>query len=223
MTASTWYGYNMVFTANATSMVLRAEHLNGSNAYASLDGFRINAVCSVTLPLEVTAFEAKTDAQTVALHWKTNNEPNHDYFIIERSLTGENWEEVTRVEPNLNHDYQIVDNQPYVGQSYYRLVAVSKDGIVSYHKIEQVEMNPDTYSLVIFPNPTQSDLYVQYGLPLSTQQISCYNSIGQQIPIEITQEGSRYVLHTQHLPDGVYFLRVQTPEKQEVRKIIIQH
>lgn len=45
MVANTWNPYQMNFVANATTMVLQARIANGSNSYASLDGFNLNGPC----------------------------------------------------------------------------------------------------------------------------------------------------------------------------------
>lgn len=69
----------------------------------------------------------------VALTWTNTIEDEVDYFTIERSLNGRQWEVLVQVESNHsameNLKYQATDIEPYEGISFYRLVQTNYDGV----------------------------------------------------------------------------------------------
>ena len=79
--------------------------------------------------------------QDVDVSWTTSQEANHDYFVIERSLNGTDFDDVGQVagvgNSNTNVDYLWVDAQ--VGAIvYYRLRAYDIYGQYTYSQVVQV-------------------------------------------------------------------------------------
>ena len=56
----------------------------------------INGV--ISLPVELTYFNAKRKEDKVNLHWQTASEINNDYFTIERSFNGNEFEPISIVD-----------------------------------------------------------------------------------------------------------------------------
>jgi len=85
------------------------------------------------MPVELIDFNAKLiDDSKTLIEWLTASENNCDYFIIEKSKNGFNWDYVSKVNGHGNStqqiDYRIVDNYPTQGITYYRLTQVDFDG-----------------------------------------------------------------------------------------------
>lgn len=85
-----------------------------------------------TLPVSLTSFTAKTEANGIRLNWKTASELNNDHFDILRSTDGKMFNTLTSVSGNgttskLNN-YSYLDNAPESGTNYYQLSQVDKDG-----------------------------------------------------------------------------------------------
>ena len=71
------------------------------------------------LPVELAYFEGKRVGSYVLLEWETMAEVNNDYFIVEKSTDGENWEEILTVDGQGNTSEQTYYSQIDIeGHSY---------------------------------------------------------------------------------------------------------
>jgi hypothetical protein len=114
----------------------------------------------VGLPIELVSFEANINEDKVDLKWVTTIEINNDYFTIERSVDGKDWEEVLVVNgagnSNQMIEYYDTDYEPLEGISYYRLKQTDFNGDFSFSNIVPVrfEVNNNTGgSISLFPSP----------------------------------------------------------------------
>lgn len=86
------------------------------------------------LPVEMLSFEASSTQYGNLLTWKTASEHNSDYYLIERSTTGEFTEKsVIGQKPAAGNStivtsYTFIDNEFESAINYYRLVQVDIDG-----------------------------------------------------------------------------------------------
>jgi hypothetical protein len=151
------------------------------------------------------------------LNWSTSSEFNSDYFVIERSIDGENWEFVTQVEAagtalaELN--YAAIDENPFTGISYYRLNQFDTDGTLGTTDLEAVFIDALGESeLVVFPNPSSS-LVVVKGDLVSLTNFQLLNMVGQdlrnEIPVYDQGDGS-VVIDISPLAVGVYTIKSGT-------------
>jgi hypothetical protein len=96
------------------------------------------------LPIEFLDFSALFEANIVRLLWRTASEHESDYFVVERSVDGAVFEEVTRVQSageSLHaQDYEVVDSEPLSGISYYRLRQVDVDGRYDFSNVVPVSV-----------------------------------------------------------------------------------
>lgn len=126
----------------------------------------------VELPIELVSFEASAlpNERIIELTWETLSEINNDYFVVERSLDGINWEYVTKVDGAGNSSIAITylthDFTPHSKLSYYRLMQVDFDGQFTYSFVRSVVLNSDNMTtsneLLIYPNPATSLLNFQF-------------------------------------------------------------
>lgn len=83
------------------------------------------------LPIELTAWKGECDGGKVELTWTTSTETNNDHFTIEKSATGDTWEEIARVQAAGNTvsetNYSYYDEYAN-GLAYYRLSQTDADG-----------------------------------------------------------------------------------------------
>jgi hypothetical protein len=98
------------------------------------------------LPVELIDFNANLiDDSKTLIEWSTASENNCDYFIIDKSKNGFDWDYLSKVSGHGNStqqiDYRIVDNYPTQGITYYRLTQVDFDGNyeVFNNRIKSVE------------------------------------------------------------------------------------
>lgn len=218
MVASTWVLCTMPFTATAATMTLEAKHTStfGSYyAYVGLDGFTLN----VPLPTELTSFKAKKTANNdVKLDWQTATEINNDYFTIERSVDGINWE-VVEIRNGAGNstailNYEALDESPYRNTSYYRLKQTDFDGKYSYSQTESINLleNQLESNVEIYPNPTNGLITIE-GNSFELEDIKIYNYLGQNVTCHsmITENHEeKVVIDLYNLSKGIYYLKTRT-------------
>lgn len=84
------------------------------------------------LPVKLISFTGKNDKDGVILDWATASESNNSHFNVLRSIKGDNFLKIGRVDGNLNSNtkinYQFRDNTPVSGFNYYQLEQVDQNG-----------------------------------------------------------------------------------------------
>jgi hypothetical protein len=110
------------------------------------------------LPVELISFKGEVADEQVDLTWETASETNNDYFIVERSLSGEVFSGIGQLKGNgttrNKHSYKLTDFNPIYGTSHYRLKQVDFDGTFAYSDVITVTYEgPSTSLLTVYPNP----------------------------------------------------------------------
>lgn len=89
------------------------------------------------------SFNASLNNNNVSLNWATASEVNNDYFTIERSKDGQNFEALLTKRgagnSTVRRDYEANDPNPFQGYSYYRLKQTDYDGRFTYSKVETIK------------------------------------------------------------------------------------
>lgn len=170
------------------------------------------------LPVSLQSFTGNRVDKVVELSWATASETNNDYFSLERSADGRNFETITEVngagDATTLLNYSFTDRQPLSGENYYRLKQTDFDGAYEYvGDIVLVKM-PLANEIKIFPNPIAGEV-VQVNIATETDQLTqleIYSINGQLMQIRQVglYAGSQSVeINASDLPRGVYLLRTQ--------------
>jgi acid phosphatase type 7 len=84
-----------------------------------------------TMTASVTKYDALLKNKKVLVQWTTAQEVNSDYFTVERSSNGDDFETVMVISAKGNASapiqYEFIDNTVLQGTSYYRLIATGKN------------------------------------------------------------------------------------------------
>jgi hypothetical protein len=109
------------------------------------------------LPVELISFVGENQNGFNKLDWETASELNNDYFELERSSTGEVFSSIIRINGkgtvNELSTYSFLDEEPMIGNNYYRLKQVDFDGKFEYSKIILVKNESSVFNISVFPNP----------------------------------------------------------------------
>lgn len=189
-----------------------------SSAHLSLPPFSTSYFVidnQLALPIELLNFNANLlDNASVKLDWQTASEINNDYFIMERSINGNSWEELAKIDAVGNSSdllkYSTFDYSPYVGVSYYRLKQVDFDGQSSYSGIRKIIVTDS--SIELYPNPTENKITVS-GNNISLEDIQVYNILGQEVTSitkRISLEESKVIIDLSNLNEGLYYIKTKT-------------
>ncbi len=186
-----------------------------------------------TLPVELLSFTAKKEDGKIVVNWSTASEINNDFFTIERSHDGENWEILKETKGAGNSSslilYSEYDENPFEGVSYYRLKQTDYDGQFKYSQTASVgSANDHALKITAFPNPVNSYMFVEFETQnKSNIDASLYDQNGirvKQILKQYYDKGSYKVLvYTDDLAAGFYYIRLNTNTEGVATKVSVIH
>lgn len=169
------------------------------------------------LPVELIYFNAKSINEEVNVYWTTASEINNDYFEVQRSRDGKQFEKISDIKgagnSNAPLNYTYTDHHPFDGTSYYRLRQVDFDGKNSMSKIVAVKRNIGNNLINnIYPNPARDIIHVNlYDNNIQDIKIEITDATGRKI-LEQSYSGTNqpqsFLLVTSHIESGIYSLRI---------------
>lgn len=164
----------------ATGYIMVGEDGNATDNIAS--SFTCTSE-ALTLPVELTSFNATKNGKVSVLDWTTANEINNSHFDIERSSDGIRYSKIGEVEgkgnTNSKSDYSFVDESPVTGTNYYRLNQKDYDGKSTLSEIRILSFEAETSAskIQIFPNPVID--YVQIESNVESTTLKVYDVSGK--------------------------------------------
>ncbi|RYM35165.1 T9SS type A sorting domain-containing protein [Brumimicrobium glaciale] len=186
--------------------------------------FTIGSIKSATpLPVELTEFSSNCESRFVNLKWTTASETNNDFFTIEKSTDGYDFETSALIDGQgnkstaSNYEYHAFDRQ--MGISYYRLSQTDFDGTVEILKTISSNCSGD-FEISIYPNPTKEGVFVSLNSSAEKEfEIFIYNLLGKEISSHKIN-GSTYV----PLPyaSGVYLFKYKINGIEKIERIVKQ-
>ena len=193
------------------------------------------AETATALPVELISFEGVAENNEVLLTWETASEVNNDYFDVQRSRDGVEFQSIGRVNGNGNSNaiikYDFVDKNPYAGFNYYRLKQVDYDGTATDHQVIQVN-NDDlkkNLDLVIYPNPsTGRELHLRITSSDSFTPISIQvNGLkGERYLTDLLDpEGNATIDFSKrmNLKDGLYVVTIHQNGQSRREKLLVRN
>ncbi len=165
-----------------------ANAANGNGGSGSGD-IGYEGSTSVPLPIELSQFEAEVLGLSVLLKWETQAEINNDFFEIQRSQDGFDFQTLEQINgagtTQEVNQYSFTDQTPLSGSNYYRIKQVDFNGSFSYSEIRSVELD-ELIVGTIFPNPAQSTFKLSVESTVShSAQIEVFDILGQKIESRI--------------------------------------
>ncbi len=158
------------------------------------------------LPLTFMSFTAlvKSD-ESVYLNWKTASEVNTSYFNIQRSLDGNNFQNIGKLKAfssSGNGKYEFYDHlsNQIKGVIYYRLQIIDNDGHYKYSEVKSVKVQSNS-KYFIMPNPAK-DFVVVSGNNIAA--ISIADVTGKTL---MSNKNNR--INISGLAKGIYFIRIE--------------
>lgn len=180
------------------------------------------------LPIELVSFNCSNiNKNTNGLSWVTASESNNDYFAIERSTNGINFERIAKQQgagnsvTTLNYSYN--DQNSVKGLLYYRLKQVDFGGKFTYSEICSTTNNGDG-GVAFYPNPVKNTLTIDYEFTEKPKSnvISVTDVMGKLVLVTSSYTDSKVTLDCSNLSEGIYFLKVLIGDKEVVNKFTIQ-
>jgi len=191
------------------------------------------------LPVELTSFSGKVVNGKINLNWNTATEVNNYGFEVERAkaVSGSQnvqFAKVGFVEGNGNSNspksYSFTDANVTSGKYIYRLKQVDTDGQFEYSQEIEVSVDNLINGYVLeqnYPNPFNPSTSIKFGFQQDTRaEVKVYNVIGAEVATlfnGIADAGRIYevTFDASGLASGTYFYKLVTPDKTDVRKMIL--
>lgn len=160
-----------------------------------------------SLPVQVGYYKLKINSDLISVLWSTLSESNNSHFTIEHSTDGKTWNEVGRVEAQLNRsnekDYSFEHHQPAHGINYYRLNQFDLDGTKTTFDVLAgfFKGSEETF---LFPTIAEDAVYISGETKGKLQVIDAQGRMVQQMNYQ-----SGNPISTTNLSSGQYFLKLE--------------
>src|SRR5277367_1935138 len=172
-----------------------------------------------------------SENQDVDLSWSTMMESNVDYFEIQRSGDGMNFEDIDSVQSQMKIStdvyqlqYNYTDTHPLMGTSYYKVKVIGKNGYINQSPVVQI-VNMPSVGTRIYPTLIQNNMvFVESDKNLKGAKLEFFDLSGKKISetdweclnvrqnVQVSKSGI--------LPTGTYIARL-TANGQNIKNQLV--
>jgi len=173
------------------------------------------------LPIELSSFQANcSDNNTVDVTWSTASEHNTNYFRVDKSRNGTQWDVLGTIGAAGNStymiDYALTDQFPNPGINYYRLTQYDLDGVFETFDVQAAVCKDQQAgtTLSTYPNPSSSD----FNVDLQTEELEgegvlmvtdAKGSVVHSQDIKIIKGNNNYIIQHFEAEPGIYYISVK--------------
>lgn len=222
------YIYLLLFVLQ--SFAAKAQYFGGQGR-----GDIMVQITTVYLPIELLNFTAVGETNKVRLNWRTASETNNNFFTIEKSLNGTDWNTIGIVKGAGNStqilNYESYDYKPVTGTQYYRLKQSDFDGKYDYSKSVAVEFK-ENFSFSLYPNPAHANTSVFINIKTSAEEdksilVVVYDITGREIysKINILEKENGQITAvdpSMTLSPGIYVISASADNAIYKEKLVIR-
>lgn len=201
-------------------MVLRSRNAFIAHAVAESPG--------TPFPVEMSAFDAKIEGNTVLFSWQTVSETNNYGFEILK-----NAEKIGFVPGNGTtaqpQSYAFTDDQVGNGRFFYELIQIDFDGTRNVVGTREVVLDAKPGDFVLaqnYPNPFNPTTTISFSIPRKGfVKLSIFNILGNEIRTLVKKEMAAGTHQIQFdgsdLVSGVYYYKLEAAGFSEMKKFIL--
>jgi hypothetical protein len=195
------------------------------------DGFAYNCIewsQPILVPLKLLSFQATCSDNKTTLIWSAESAGSSGNYIVEKSTNGTFFYPVVNMPVKQNageiHHYRFIDDSVRSVKSFYRLKQTGVNGQTEYSRVISVKCDSHNPLVVdIYPNPTTGLLNIrirQFGSSQQKNVLNIRNMFGQSV-LCATIKPEVTILDIGHLPQGIYFVDIQTSLGSSHQKIVL--
>ncbi len=183
-----------------------------------------DAGLATPLPVTLLSFTASFAEKSIRLEWQTATEINSDYFTIEKSKDGNEFEHFAEVSAAGNStqlvDYELWDDTPYRKNTYYRLSQTDYDGTTEYFDLIQVNRK-EVVEVTIYPNPVKEVMTLNTSNSDTDLQYQLYDMSGA-VKLQGILQAASVQVNVGQMEKGIYFLHLVGDGVNIRRKVVLQ-
>ncbi|TVR80303.1 MAG: T9SS C-terminal target domain-containing protein [Chitinophagaceae bacterium] len=165
----------------------------------------------------------------VVLDWVTVNETDADFFTVEKSNDGINFQHFATVQAAnnnaLRNHYRLNDNSPNTSSTYYRLSHTDIFGVTEVFNVVIIgqTVSQQNNNLAYNPNNvsnTQSKKISLFGKTFEDKSVKIYDAkTGQFIQEVVPGTTDNDIVLQNNLSDGKYLIRIENNTGVETRSL----
>lgn len=173
------------------------------------------------LPVTITRFLAKPEAQVVALKWEVASEIQIDHYSVEFSTNAKDFFPIGEVQATGNASYNFKHLHPVSGKNYYRLKSTETSGHFAYSKIvtAHISLAEET---VFYPNPTSGLVLIRCNPDMINQKVmvSVFTQDGKKVyGKDVNVMRSDISMSLAEMPAGKYMISLESNGKTVTKQI----
>lgn len=181
-----------------------------------------NTACSL-LPVELLDFQAFNKGAENEISWKATQEDRIAAYILERSENGIDFTELGKVDlsssSGMVKNYAVSDPLPGKGMTYYRLSTLEKNGGRKFYHMVSLENSSIGWTGTAYQNGGELIVDLRGEIPAGSE-IGLYDMSGKQLANRAVSK-SREVIPVGHMANGIYSVRITSPDKAQNIKVAI--
>jgi hypothetical protein len=185
-------------------------------------GTQLNTPGTLSLPIKIISFTSQIIPNAIMLSWTASEAVNFSKFNLERSNNAKDFETIFEQITNdeaLSNSYNFTDNNPIIGENYYRLKNIDKDGSFSYSKIISVDYSKET-EYVFFENPIKNQKLL-LNTNMVKPSISIFDINGKPVEFKV-YKGNPIEISFKKVGYETLLLKINSSKTQISRRIVFE-
>lgn len=183
------------------------------------------------LPLDLLLFAARYDGKNVLLHWETAHEKDMQYFDIQRSADGVEFESIGIVRaanlPENTYDWPDERIPRDVQRLYYRLEQFDVNGGSVYSPVRQVILPGGQFRLTVSPVPASTRMTLTIGSPEeTTAAVEVSDATLRTVysrRYDLINGENNIGIDVSNWPSGNYMVSVRSQNHHAEERVVVQH
>ena len=221
------YTYNSNGTLRR--MIWRAWR-ESENKWINSSRIHFGYITHCALPLTFPNFTGTKNNNSVLLSWKTANEVNTSYFVVQRSLDGVDFDDIKIVDAtsvSVTKTYSSTDNVAEIKalKIYYRLTMVDKDGKSEVSKVVPLTLANQGQRFTIKPNPANNYFIISQDRAEGTllnALVNITDFMGRTVFKQAITLSGEQKINISALSKGIYMITINTGNNITTQKLVIE-
>lgn len=169
-------------------------------------------------------FEANVGQSEILVSLITGESDNNSY-VFEKSSDGIEFQELSIVALDGQEEFDFIDNTPFVGKSYYRLVQKDANGgaeVIDIREVHYTTMDKQPLKVVSDMNEGLTELTVNSGANSSEElSLEVYDMKGHMVVNKVIQGGEFKINLDVKLNTGMYSVIVSAGDVEKSAKLLV--